>query len=77
MFIVYFVIGFAQDFLVARYTKCTCMGEALSAANLSFLITILSVFVLNKILIEKNLIAAIMYLGGIWLGTFVATKLNK
>lgn len=77
MLLVYFLIGFTQDALVARYTKCTCQGEALWAANLSVVITILSVFVLGKILIEKDLVTAIMYFIGLWAGTYCATKLNK
>lgn len=77
MLLLIFFIGFTQDFLVARYTKLTCQGAALSAANMSVLITILSVFVLGKILVDKNMAYAVSYFIGLWCGTFVATRLNK
>ena len=77
MLLIYFLIGFVQDFLVGRYTKCLCSGAALQAAILSVIITILSVFVLDKILIEKDLLIAITYLSGLGAGTYCATKLNK
>jgi multisubunit Na+/H+ antiporter MnhF subunit len=77
MLLVYFLIGFTKDALVARYTKCTCQGADLWAANLSVAIEILSIFVLSKIIIERNLAIAIAYFLGLWLGTYCATKLNK
>jgi hypothetical protein len=75
--LLYFCIGFIQDFLVARYTKCTCQGMALQAANTGTLISILSVFVWGEILINRNIPIGIGYFCGLWLGTYIATKLNS
>lgn len=77
IFLMYFSVGFTQDALVCRYTKCTCSGAALPAAVLSVVISILSVFVLDKILIEKDLVITMVYFSGLFAGTYCATRLNK
>jgi hypothetical protein len=50
---------------------------ASQAANTGTLISILSVFVLGEILIDRNIPIAIGYFFGLWIGTYTGTKLNS
>lgn len=69
-------LGFLDDCLAALYTRLTCSGRAFAAANISAIITLLTIFVFYRFVVGREVVAIASYVTGIWLGTYLATKIN-
>ena len=79
-FIIYFVAGVIQDFLLTLNWRFMAKDKAILASLFSFLTTIISFVVLYNILTkldqERSIIAIVVYSLGIAAGTFLGMK-NK
>lgn len=79
-FIIYFIAGVVQDFLLTLNWRFMAKDKAILASLFSFLTTIISFVVLYNILTkldqERSLVAIIIYSLGIATGTFLGMK-NK
>jgi len=77
-FIIYFIAGVIQDFLLTLNWRFMAKDKAILASLFSFLTTIISFVVLYNILTrldqERSLIAIIVYSLGIATGTFLGMK---
>ncbi|MFA5773565.1 MAG: DUF5698 domain-containing protein [Candidatus Paceibacterota bacterium] len=79
-FIIYFIAGVIQDFLLTLNWRFMAKDKAILASLFSFLTTIISFVVLYNILTkldqERSIIAIVVYSLGIAAGTFLGMK-NK
>lgn len=77
-FIIYFIAGVVQDFLLTLNWRFMAKEKAILASIFSFLTTIVSLVVLYNILTrldqERSIIAIIVYSLGIATGTFLGMK---
>ena len=69
-------LGFLDDWLAALYTRLTASGRAFAAANISVLITLLTIFVFYRFIVGHEMLAIFSYCFGIWFGTYTATKMD-
>ena len=77
-FIIYFIAGVVQDFLLTLNWRYMAKEKVWAASLFSFLTTIISFIVLYNILTkldqERSLVAIIIYSVGIATGTFLGMK---
>ncbi len=79
--IIYFFTGVLQDFLLTINFRFIAKGKAIPAAIFSFLTTVVTMIVLYNILTkldsQRSLIAIIIYVLGISVGTLLSMKLKS
>ena len=77
-FLIYFLAGILQDFLLTLNWRFMAKDKAILASLFSFLTTIISFVVLYNILTrldqERSIIAIVIYSFGIATGTFLGMK---
>ena len=77
-FIIYFIAGVIQDFLLTLNWRYMAKDKAFAASLFSFLTTIISFVVLYNILTkldqERSIVAIVVYSIGIATGTFLGMK---
>jgi len=77
-FLIYFLAGVLQDFLLTLNWRFMAKDKAILASLFSFLTTIISFVVLYNILTrldqERSIIAIVIYSFGIATGTFLGMK---
>ncbi|MFA4833226.1 MAG: DUF5698 domain-containing protein [Patescibacteria group bacterium] len=76
--IIYFLAGVLQDFLLTLNWRFIAKEKAISAAALSFAVTIVTMLVLYNILTQldrqRSMIAIIVYALGVGTGTILGIK---
>jgi len=77
---VYFLAGVLQDFLLTLNWRFIAKERIMPASILSFITTIVSMFVLYTIITqldrERSVIAILVYASGIAVGTILGMKTN-
>ncbi len=79
-YLIYFAVGFAQDFIITFYYQAIAKEKAASSAALSTIITLVNIFVLYAILNNVGQQVAsviIVYALGNGAGTFTVVKWFK
>ena len=79
-FILYFIAGVVEDFLVTVDLRLIAEKRVIPATLVSFVATLIALFVLYNILArldaERSIIAIIIYAAGIATGTFLGMKMK-
>jgi uncharacterized protein YebE (UPF0316 family) len=79
-FILYFIAGVVEDFLVTVDLRLIAEKRVIPATLVSFVATLIALFVLYNILArldaERSVIAIIIYAAGIATGTFLGMKMK-
>ena len=79
-FIIYFLAGLLQDFILTLNLRFIAKDKVIPAAISSFIVTIITLLVIYNILTQletqKTIIAIIVYALGIGVGTFLAMKVK-
>ncbi len=78
--LLFFAVGFFQDFFITYYYQAIAKHRAAASAGLSFLVTIVNLLVLYRILtgIENQVLSIILaYALGGAAGTFFVVKRNS
>jgi hypothetical protein len=73
----FFGIGLAEDFIVSRYYLAIAKKQAFRSAAISFVHTLLAVFVVASIIRGDSVLLLIAYAGGGFCGTFAGVRLSK
>ena len=74
----YFGLGIALDWVIAKYYLALSRGQSFLAGGLSFLITVINLWVVEDILVNrKSLALGLTYAAGAAIGTFLAVGRRK
>lgn len=78
IYLVYFIVGILQDFLVTINIRFTSKDRIIPASITSFLVTVCGLLVLYNIIVklndERTFAAIVIYALGISFGTFLGMK---
>ena len=72
--LLFFVIGLAEDFIVSCYYRAIADKKALRSAGISFVHTLLAIFVVASIIKGDSIILLLFYAGGGFCGTYLGVK---
>jgi uncharacterized protein YebE (UPF0316 family) len=75
--IIYFLVGIILDLLVTQHYLATAHGQRIKASTLSVAITLVSVFILVKLIDSNSIVPMLFYAGGNGLGCFIAMRKCK
>ena len=78
MIILAFLLGVVNSLLATLFYNVVAKHRALMAAVLAVPVYGISLFVINKVLIvDRDLLSALLYIIGCAIGTFITTSLSK
>jgi len=79
-FIIYFLAGILQDFILTLNLRFIAKDKVIPAAISSFIVTVITLLVIYNILTQlearRGIIAILAYALGIGIGTFLAMKVK-
>ena len=73
----YGVIGTLEDFVISLYYDAIARRKAIPAASISFVHTLLAIFVVGSIIVSKSPWLLLSYSLGGAIGTFAGVKNNR
>ena len=76
LYVVYFALGMVQDVLIAKYYIFVSHRRAFSASVLAFVLTALTVLVLDNIITSNQVGLILSYAAGTAAGTFVGISVG-
>ncbi len=74
---IYFVLGFVREALVTTYYRAVSRRLVYGASVVSVCLSLLDIFVVAKVILDRDLILGVAYALGEGLGTFVVLKFRK
>jgi hypothetical protein len=72
--LLFFVIGLAEDFIVSKFYLEIARKRAFRAGGISFILTIMTMFVVSNIIRGDSVVLLLCYAGGGWVGTWLGVK---
>ena len=76
--LLYVIVGIVLDIIITRYTQAIMQKEAINSGLLSFIITIVNVFIYKYIILSTEFMqGAIAFAIGCGIGTILMVNKNK
>jgi hypothetical protein len=72
--LLFFVIGLAEDFIVSLYYRAISKKQAFRSAVISFVHTLVAIFVVASIIKGDSLLLLVCYAMGGFVGTYLGVK---
>lgn len=78
MIVLAFLLGVGNSLLATLFYNVVAKHRPMMAAGLAIPVYGISLFVINKVLIvDRDLVSALLYIIGCSIGTFITTSLSK
>jgi hypothetical protein len=68
------IIGLAEDFIVSKFYLAIAKKQAFRAGGISFILTLLTMFVVSNIVKGDSVPLLLCYATGGWVGTYLGVK---